>query len=86
MRFQICPLLWGEGGRHVPKKGVDLVVEKPQLGRSYEHGEEPIGERQKRQKRQKTKNYSTGLHGLVRKGRSYLTMRISVLGEQATGS
>jgi hypothetical protein len=48
------------------------VVEKAQLGRSYEHGEEPIGERQKRQK---TKNYSNrrGLHGLVRKGRSYLT-------------
>ena len=66
------------------------MVEKAQLGRSYEHGEEPIGERRKRQK---TKDYPnrrglfTGLHGLVRRGRSYLTkIGIGVLGEQAIGS
>ena len=60
VRFHICPLLWGEGGRHV-SKGVDLVVEKAQLGRSYEHGEEPIGEWQKRQK---TKGFYGGYTAL----------------------
>ena len=41
------------------------MVEKAQLGRSYEHGEEPIGERQERQK---TKNYSNR-RGLLRAAR-----------------